>query len=397
MVASLRASTWSVLTLLLLFGCGARTDLGGPGEPARPGRDAGAPLDGGGSPGTCPRLRMVGAPIVVSDEEGLTRAKLVARGGGFDVVVGDRVPDSWIYLVRRLTVRGDALELGVEGTIGPEPRGAGALAADGDRLAFCYGARDLEGPTRFVRTDALDYATFARSTLGTGGGDHCYGLAGAGGRWFAAWNERSASPFVHAVAELDDRGGIVGELTPVEGPILDVVATPGAFVYVWRNELDRAEVFVVTRPPAGPERSVSLRNETGFLVDEVDVVASPFAPGALEVGWRDVEGVSRLSRLDASGVATELSLAGPTAIATGPELARFDGRIAVVTTGCDGEVEEPGRMSLWLRDASALWVPLQLERPACPTSPRAAVDEGDLVLVWQEADASLAALFRCGR
>ena len=378
--------------MLFAGACGARTGLS---EAERAEASDGGARDAGIVSTGCGRLRQVGDAQRLGSDDSLTRPQVISRGGAFDVTYGERGPTDWSYVVRRARGTSDGLALGASAEIGPEARGVGALAAGGDRLGFCYGARDLGGPTRFARTDALDYGAIARSTVGDEAGDHCYGLAFAGGRWLAAWNHRAPSPFQHAVAELDDDGALVGGFVVHEGSILDVEPRGDGFVYAVRDPFDSARVVVLTQI-APDSRGVALDNPSRFAIDEVDTVASPFEVGAIEVGFRDVDGEATWLRVGAGGaVSPPTDLASAAAIATGPQLAVVADRLAIVETACDGAVEGPGRLTLRTASRDALGPPLRVDRPACPTSPRVAVAGRDVAVVWVEDDRPFGALFRC--
>jgi hypothetical protein len=215
------------------LGCGARSDLAGLAPPHDAGRASTAC--------TFESTEVV-APFETERAEG---ALVVARAGGFDVgsFLVDRGP---AYALRRVEIASGRASLGARADVGLEASSVGSLGARGSRLVLCFGDRDLEGPTRWVRSDTLDYADRRTFDLGTGGGDHCGPIVAGDDRWLVAWQDRRPMSFGWSVAEADDDGRILAEVShdPERGPF-DAIAVGASFVWLAldpSDEIGRAHV-----------------------------------------------------------------------------------------------------------------------------------------------------------
>lgn len=386
----------AVLLALLVVGCGARTALDTSDRMARDAgaRDAGA-RDAGGP---CATLRAIGEPIAVFDERRAEGPLVVARHGGFDVtsmVIRADTPPA--YHARRVEVRDGRVELGPEARLGPEATSVGALGVRGDRLAFCYGDRDLEGPTLFVHTDVRDYARVTRARIGDEGGDHCVALVAGADRWLVGWQDRGGGSLGWAVAEIDDDGALLGPRVPLAVPPLAAAAVDGALAYAHHDPLMRNVTHVVFREPGGMEREVLLVSDATGAAEELAMIASPFA-SALEVAWTDRARTLTVARVAPEGTIDDLVASGPLPeILSRPALAALDGGVLFAVAACDLPIEGPGAITLTRRERSVHSMLLSLGRPVCPVRPALATLEDRALLAWQENERVFVQALECAR
>lgn len=381
----------SVLVALAAPGCGARTGIDEPRAAPPPDRpDAGAACG--------PSLRAAGAPLRPFGETRAEGPRVVARAEGYDVTAL-AIEDVIEYRARRVEVRDGVAVLGATGVLGPDARSVAALAARGRTLAFCYGAVDLEGPTRWVRTDDLDYATLVRSTLGEDGGDHCVALAAGPDRWLAGWQDRGGGRLDWAVAEVDDDGQLRGAVHSLVGPPLAATRRPAGFAWAGLDEADRSRARVTFDDDDGTTRELELALTDGTFLDRLAIeAAAPPAALDLDVAWIDGRGALGTLVLGPDGAERSHTLdAARPEIQDGPVLAVLGSRTLVGVTGCDRGIDGPGRLEILARTGSRLDALVVLDRPACPTRPAIASVGSTALVAWQEAERTLLLLVSCDR
>jgi hypothetical protein len=357
------------------LGCGARSDLAG----------LAPPLDAGRASTACTlESTDVVAPFESERAEG---ALVVARAGGFDVgsFLVDRGP---AYTLLRVEIASGRASLGARANVGLEASSVGALGVRGSRLVLCFGDRDLEGPTRWVRTDALDYADRRTFDLGTGGGDHCGPIVAGEDRWLVAWQDRRPASFGWSVAEADDDGRILAEIShdPERG-LFDAIATGPGFVWLALDPSDRRSLEIVERAAGTPVVHTSLHLGGSYAIEHASIASSPDEAGGREISIVDARGVASIAWLDARwGVRASASVDGTTTYGAARLLALRGRRLAALA-----ECVSPrgaGRLAVYdVSEAGGATLVLTVMRDACPTRLAAAVD-GPAALAWIEGSTS---------
>lgn len=374
--------TRALALLLALASCGARTGLDEPFEAPPAGEDGGAPR--------CETLAV--GEILRPFGDARTEGPIaVVRDGGFDLVALV-IEGSLEYQVVRLAVRDGVLVPGAGAVLGPEARSVAAAAARGSRLGLCYGGVDLEGPTRFVHTDAA-YGPITERTVGTEGGDHCVMLVPIGGHWLVGWQDRGPSLFDWAIAEMDDEGRLLGARDGLVTPPLAGARLASAAVWAQMNDVDRTRLVVTVHTDGGTRTSFGVVTE-GASVDRAAL--GPSDGDGIAVAWIDARGGFGSLRLEADGTSRDRAFepSSGTGFLEGPRVVRLGGRDLSLLGACR-DVDGPGRLELRERAAGRHEVAFALDRPICPVRPAIASLGDRAVLAWQEEARVHAALLSC--
>lgn len=370
-----RALASSALGLLAIAsGCGARTALE---------NDDAAVRDAGPRGACVIESTEVALPFGIDRAEGVLVA---ARRGGFDLVsfLVDMGPT---YDVRRITIESGRVVLGTRAALGVDARSVGVLASRGDRLVLCYGGEDLEGPTRWVRTDTLDYERITQRLLGDGAGDHCTSLVARADRWLVSWQDRRPSSFGWSLAEVDDDGGVMTPLsTGASRAAFDVAHHAGTFVWLEIGEADSRDLNVIAREGDTAPRRSTLRPSDTLGLSFATVAPSRDARGRFEIATVDAGNAVSFAFVDDDlTMRARASLPG---VQSFSEVALFEleeRRLAAVTDCRD--VDGPGRIVLYeLTDGRVAQV-MEWARPGCPTRLAAASDDTAL-LGWNETSSA---------